>query len=50
LGNTVSLPRLRQCRERKAPVFRDGRKTPAFEMSMLNAAVMFNVEHPTAWN
>ena len=34
---------------RPNPIFRVGRKTPAVELSMLNAGVMFDVELPIAW-
>lgn len=32
------------------PVTRIGRKTPAFELSILNAGAMFDVELPIVWN
>jgi len=32
------------------PIFRVGKKTPAIELSMLNAGVMFDVELPIAWH
>ena len=35
---------------RSNPVFRVSKKTPAVELSMLNAGVMFDVELPIAWN
>ena len=35
---------------RSNPIFRIGRKTPAVELSMLNAGVLFDVELPIAWH
>lgn len=35
---------------RSNPAFRVGRKTPAVELSMLNAGSMFDIELPVAWN
>jgi len=35
---------------RSNPIFRVGRKTPAVELSMLNAGSMFDVELPIVWN
>ena len=32
------------------PLFRVGRRTPGFELSMLNAGAMFDLELPVAWN
>lgn len=32
------------------PVFRISKKTPAIELSMLNAGSIFDIELPTAWN
>ena len=35
---------------RSNPIFRLGKKTPAVELSMLNAGAMFDIELPVAWN
>jgi len=35
---------------RANPVFRIGKKTPAIELSMLNAGSMFDIEMPIVWN
>jgi hypothetical protein len=35
---------------RSNPIFRVSKKTPAVELSMLNAGAMFDVELPIAWN
>ena len=35
---------------RSNPVFRIGRKTPAIELSMLNAGSIFDIELPIVWN
>jgi len=51
----VLLPKLRKKVSglrgelRVNPVFRIGRKTPAVELSMLNAGTMFDIELPVAW-
>lgn len=52
----VLLPMLRKKRSalrgelRSNPIFRLNRKTPAVELSMLNAGSMFDIEAPVAWN
>lgn len=35
---------------RSNPLFRVNKKTPAVELSMLNAGTMFDIELPVAWN
>lgn len=35
---------------RSNPIFRVGKKTPAVELSLLNAGTLFDVELPVAWN
>ena len=35
---------------RSHPIFRVGKKTPAVELSILNAGTMFDIELPIAWN
>jgi hypothetical protein len=51
----VLLPKLRKKVSglrgelRVNPVFRIGKKTPAVELSMLNAGTMFDIELPVAW-
>ncbi len=35
---------------RTNPIFRIGKRTPALELSLLNAGAMFDVELPIAWN
>ncbi len=35
---------------RSNPLFRVSRKTPALELSVLNAGTMFDIELPVAWN
>ena len=64
IGNTVIctleppatiLPQLKKKRSvlkgelRSNPLFRISRKTPAVELSMLNAGAMFDLELPEAW-
>ena len=43
-------PRVLRGELRSNPVFRVSRKTAAFELSMLNAGTMFDIELPIAWN
>ncbi len=35
---------------RSNPIFRVGKKTPAVELTILNAGSMFDIELPVAWN
>lgn len=52
----VLLPILRKKRQvlrgelRSNPLYLVGRKTPAVELSMLNAGAMFDIELPIAWH
>jgi hypothetical protein len=52
----VLLPMLKQKRSalrgelRSNPAFQITRKTPAIELSMLNAGALFDIELPVAWN
>jgi hypothetical protein len=32
------------------PIFRFGKKTPAIELSLLNAGMLFDLELPVAWD
>ncbi len=51
----VLIPMLRKKRSalrrelRSNPIFRIDKKTPAIELSMLNAGVLFDIELPVAW-
>jgi hypothetical protein len=52
----VLMPILRKKRPilrgelRSNPIFHVGKKTPAVELSMLNAGTMFDIELPIVWN
>jgi hypothetical protein len=52
----VLIPMLKKKRSvlrgelRANPLFQVGKKTPAVELSMLNAGALFDVELPVAWN
>lgn len=47
LNKKRSVPRVEL---RSNPVFRIGKKTPAVELSMLNAGTTFDIELPVAWS